>query len=524
MDGPSNETPLRARGSRGWIAHAPVFAMLVIAISPFVLALGYIVPATAVRFFNNWSHTLASKEEVPDPYREAQRPDATTIRKQFVERLTAQHELTLKLMPAAVVLIWVGLGLLLWGMSTNTTANLLAQMGARAAAPEGPERDMARTLEQLASRCGLPPPKLFFVQCTFPATFSTAIDHRNGMVAVTSGALELLDSRELDTLLAHEVTHLVNRDSRMDSILNSLAVITEYPLKKFSKNSTDQYNDNPYRSSGFRRKLAFVEMLLSPLGLYLLVVSPLMNRVIRAMVVRSSEFKADANAAMLTGNPEALAYALAKLAGAGKALGKSPTSRVPAQTALPQRIEHLMKIFDGCGFNGLQQAIEAGKRYVEERPGMGAEMPGLGSSRDHLASLNQGDVMGKVHRVVAGEAVPVFDTAESRSFVRTRLQPGALVVVFSTPGKMRQVNSAQEVFGYIAREVKLEAVPGVLPQEIYNPTSRAAVEERLARQGAPAAPVAEASSLTRQQIWIAFGFGTAVFAGMTIFLLVFVGR
>jgi hypothetical protein len=326
-------------------------------------------------------------------------------------------------------------------------------------------------------------------------------------------------------LLAHEITHLVNRDSRMDSILNSLAVITEYPLKKFSKNAADQYNDNPYRSSGFRRKLAVLEMALSPLGLYLLVVSPLMNRLIRAVVVRSSEFKADANAAILTGNPEALANALAKLGGVIKTLGKSrKISRVPAHTALPQRIEHLMKLHAECGFNGLEPAIAAGKRYVEERPGMGAEIPGLGSSRDHLASLNQGDVMGKVHRVVASEPVTVFDTAEPGSFVRSRLQPGALVVVFSTPGKMRQVNSAQEVFGYIARDVKLEAVPGVLPQEIYNPTSRAAVEEGLARQGGSAAPVVESPGLTRQQVWIALGFGTAVFAGTTILLLVFVGR
>jgi hypothetical protein len=75
--------------------------------------------------------------------------------------------------------------------------------------------------------------------------------------------------------------------------------------------------------------------------------------------------------------------------------------------------------------------------------------------------------------------------------------------------------------------VTLEAVPGVLPQEIYDPRTRAAAEEVLARQSKvatppPVAAPPPASGLTPQQLWIALGFGAAVFAGTTILLFVFV--
>lgn len=66
--------------------------------------------------------------------------------------------------------------------------------------------------------------------------------------------------------------------------------------------------------------------------------------------------------------------------------------------------------------------------------------------------------------------------------MKTRVQPGALLVVFDTPGRMRQVNTADGVCGYITRDVKLKAVKRVLPQEVYESSAHGTSDELLQRE------------------------------------------
>jgi hypothetical protein len=110
-----------------------------------------------------------------------------------------------------------------------------------------------------------------------------------------------------------------------------------------------------------------------------------------------------------------------------------------------------------------------------------------------------------------------------------RLKPGELFVVFDDLGKMLPVNTAKETYGYIDRKTRLKPTPGVLPQEVYDPAARAAAEEALARREAAAAakPAAQAQGplgLTREQLWVVAGFAVAVFAGITILLVVAAGK
>jgi Zn-dependent protease with chaperone function len=507
-------------GGRNWLDYVLVIALLAIALAPFVLGLGYVIPATLV-------HIVGVPEETSS---EASTPKSALewVDKGPIEHLTgvasrytADETMILKLMPIAVLLLSASLGLLFWAMSSSTTPNLLAQMGARLGCADGPEQASLRSIERFSASTGISPPKLYIVHSSFPTTFSGATDAQNSMIAISSGALDLLNQRELDALMGHELAHVVNRDSRLDAILASLAVITEYPLRLFRKHMSS----DSQRKVGWRRRLVVLEMALSPLGLYLLVISPVLNRLIGALVVRGRELNADANAALLTGDPEGLACAITTIGGVNAALGKSKLPSLPIHGWLSERIEHVMGLYAMAKYDGVQEAFARGKKYVADRPGMTEDTSGLVDSADHLASLNQGSVMGRVYRLMSSESVLVLEKAWTGALVVARVQPGALLVAFDTPGPMRQVNTAAEVFGYIGRDVPLQAMPGMLPQEVYDPRARAAAEEALRRQGpfTPHPAVAAAPTpggLTRQQLWITIGFGTAVFACTTILLFV----
>ena len=98
------------------------------------------------------------------------------------------------------------------------------------------------------------------------------------------------------------------------------------------------------------------------------------------------------------------------------------------------------------------------------------------------------------------------------------VQPGALIVVFDDPGAMRQVNTADQTFGYLGRGVKLHAVDNLIPAEVYDPHLRAAAEAKLASLLPPSPKTA---ALTGNQLGMALGFGAAVFAIMFVLLWLF---
>jgi hypothetical protein len=118
--------------------------------------------------------------------------------------------------------------------------------------------------------------------------------------------------------------------------------------------------------------------------------------------------------------------------------------------------------------------------------------------------------------------VPVYDLSNKSSAVIARVQPGSLLVVFDDPGKMRQVNTADQTFGYIDRAIKLSPVNHMIPAEVYDPKMRAAAEAALPVLGAVELPEsAGVGGLTRGQLFTVLGFGGIVFAGMMMLLLAF---
>jgi hypothetical protein len=279
------------------------------------------------------------------------------------------------------------------------------------------------------------------------------------------------------------------------------------------------------------------------MGAYIVFVAPVLGAVIRAAVSRGREFEADADAVRLTGSPQHLMRALAKIGGSGSVVaGCNPafahfyfaSPRDPGgwlggglmatHPPVAERIQMLATGQEPATVEKLRDAIEAGRRYTREHPQVQLGPMMTGGVQDELASFNRGNPMGRVYRLMSPAPVPVYETPSLQSLVLTRVAPGSLVVAFDDPGKMRQINTADQTFGYIERSVQLAAMDMLIPEEVYNHSARTAAEAALPALGAAPQPIVKkpaAQGLTTQQILLAVGLGVVVFGGMFLALMKF---
>jgi heat shock protein HtpX len=159
------------------------------------------------------------------------------------------------------------------------------------------------TVARLAQRFGLPKPRVAVVESDAPNAFATGRSARNGLVAVTTGILRLLDRRELDAVLAHELGHIKNRDVLVSAVAATVAgaVTMIAQLGQFAMLFGGAQSDDEDEGGG----------LLG--GLLMLFLAPLAATVIQLAISRSREHGADRAGADVGGDPGALASAREKL-------------------------------------------------------------------------------------------------------------------------------------------------------------------------------------------------------------------
>ena len=442
------------------------------------------------------------------------------------------------------------LALLFWGLTSSPTSNVLSLCGARVAGPA--EAEAARLLENLSIGAGLPLPRLYVIDTPTPNAFAAGMTPARSVVVVTSGLLSLLDRRELEGVLAHELSHIGNRDTRLNTLVSAIALFLRLPdlIRRRNKRERKQagYNWNPQRRSRLRFRISWT---LLPLYVYVFFVAPLIAAVMRAMISRTREYLADADGALLTRYPEGLLRALAKIAGAGSVVpGANPVishlyiadptapgigfglfkgNLLATHPPIDQRIARLMEFAGGTvPASVVEVAVRAGRDFGRDHPALAAVGLTEAVSQDELSILTVGNPMGLVYRTLA--PTPLYDGPNERSGVLQRIPPGALIIAFDDPGKYRQVVTHDQTFGYIPRAVKLERVD-MLPTEVTDPAARARAEAAHVRaqavaasqMGTPAPPVQAAATsklgLTPNQMAIAAGVFVLVFAGLMLVLL-----
>lgn len=155
---------------------------------------------------------------------------------------------------------------------------------------------------RLAQAAGLPKPRVAVIEADAPNAFATGRNPNNGLVAVTTGIVKILDRRELAAVISHELGHIRNRDILISAIAATFAgAITMLAhLGQFAMIFGGRSDDDEEGGGIFG-------------GLLMIILAPIAATIIQLAISRSREFGADRTGAEVGGDPEALASALEKL-------------------------------------------------------------------------------------------------------------------------------------------------------------------------------------------------------------------
>jgi heat shock protein HtpX len=166
--------------------------------------------------------------------------------------------------------------------------------------------DLYTTVENLAITAGLPMPKVFVVEDPAPNAFATGRNKEHAVVCATTGLLQILNKTELEGVIAHELSHVGNRDMLLSTVVVVLVGFISILASVF-RNSLLFGGGRRNRDDG---EAGAIMMLI---GIILSILAPIVAILIQLAISRKREFLADASGALLTRYPEGLASALQKI-------------------------------------------------------------------------------------------------------------------------------------------------------------------------------------------------------------------
>ena len=173
--------------------------------------------------------------------------------------------------------------------------------------------ELFHVVENLSITAGLPMPRIYIINDPAPNAFATGRDKEHAAVAVTSGLLSMMDKNELSGVVAHELSHIGNRDT----LLMTVVVV----LVGFIAIAANIFTRSMWLGGGRRRgnnNEGEAGAIIMIAGIVLMILSPIIAQLIQLAISRKREFLADADGALLTRYPEGLASALAKIEAYGR--------------------------------------------------------------------------------------------------------------------------------------------------------------------------------------------------------------
>ena len=413
-------------------------------------------------------------------------------------------ELWVVLVPTLGGLIVLTLPVILYKYS----AALLLRLSRAHPADREDYPDLWRAAENLCIGAGLPVPGLYVINSPAANAFSTGLDPRESSLAVTTGLLQLLERRELEGVLAHELVQIGNYDTRLATVLAAAVAFLRLPLttvvaffRLFFRIHWAagwfmlMYIGLPTVIS-IPASLAFSVVLIredpaagwallaaTSVPFYSLFIAPIVAEFIRVAVMRRRQFLSDADAVLLARSAEPLAIALTKMDVAGSRDLNAARASAHLWTVDPLRdagwldriwpachppLDERVALLAGMGVgipqSVLDRAHAAGEQFAQQGQDQAAQ--NVPEPRGPLFAFTADDLPDDVappaelmaFRLTAG-STPVFEQPHDASAVLERLPAGALITVSQAVGRFLAVFTQQERFGYITDSAPREPVP-----------------------------------------------------------------
>lgn len=195
--------------------------------------------------------------------------------------------------------------------------------------------ELWRTVENLSIASGMPMPKVYLIDDPAPNAFATGRDPKHAIVGATTGLLQIMDKRELEAVMAHEMSHVRNYDIRVSMIafgmVSAIGLIADVALRMmFFGGNNDNRNVHP------------VVMII---GLAVVVLAPILATITQLAISRQREYLADSSGALLTRDSEGMASALGKLQAYGRPMKKQSTSTANLFLSNPLKPGFFAKLF-----------------------------------------------------------------------------------------------------------------------------------------------------------------------------------
>jgi heat shock protein HtpX len=185
--------------------------------------------------------------------------------------------------------------------------------------------DLYTSVENLAITAGLPMPKVFVIEDPSPNAFATGRDKNHAVIAVTTGLLSIMNKTELEGVLAHEMSHIGNRDMLVSTVavvlVGFVAIVSDMMIRMsiFGGRRDD-------REGG----------LMLIIGIVVAILAPIAATLIQLAISRKREYLADASGSLLTRYPEGLASALEKISQYGVPMKKQSSAIAHLYIANPE--------------------------------------------------------------------------------------------------------------------------------------------------------------------------------------------
>ena len=194
--------------------------------------------------------------------------------------------------------------------------------------------ELWRTVENLAIASGVPMPKVYLINDPAPNAFATGRDPKHAIVGATTGLLEIMDKRELEAVMAHEMSHVQNYDIRVSMIafglVSAIGLLADVALRMMFFGDSRDRNVHP---------------MVYVLGLAVVILAPILAAITQMAISRQREYLADASGALMTRDSEGLASALGKLRDYGRPMQKQTTSTANLFLSDPLKPGFFAKLF-----------------------------------------------------------------------------------------------------------------------------------------------------------------------------------